>query len=96
MLRNSLRYYRSSARQQAVASAHRQKAEGTIEDIFTAFTKPAAPLPSRFSDLKKQIAGKDPERLVESWRDVLKELETVTEEVAAKGADVSSSRQKII
>ena len=96
MLRNGLRYYRSSDRQQAVASAYRQKAEGTIEDIFSAFTKPAAPLPSRFSDLKKQIAGKDPERLVESWRDVLKELETVTEEVAAKGADVSSPRQKIV
>lgn len=71
-----------------MGTAHKPKAEGTIEDIFTSFTKPAPPLPPRFSDLKKEIAGEDPERLVESWRDVLQELETVTKAVAAKGGDV--------
>lgn len=95
MLRNGMRCYSSSTIRRALGTAHKSKAEGTIEDIFSSFTKPAPPLPPRFSDLKKEIAGKDPERLVESWRDVLQELEAVTEAVAAKGGGVRVSLRKI-
>lgn len=59
---------------------------GTIEDIFTSFTRPGPPLPQRFSDLKKALFT---DQLVHSWREVLDELATETEEVAARGADVS-------
>ena len=68
------------------ASGSRQKKEGTIEDIFTSFTKPAPPLPERFAALKKELFH---DGLVESWREVLATLEGTTEEVAAKGTRVS-------
>lgn len=62
---------------------------GTIEDTFD-FSGTAPPLPQQFADLKREIIknGQDQERLVETWRGVLKELESVSEEVAAKGPDV--------
>ncbi|PSS32223.1 hypothetical protein PHLCEN_2v1992 [Hermanssonia centrifuga] len=65
-------------------NGRRPHKEGTIQDLFTALTHEGPPLPQRFSDLKKELFT---EQLVESWRDVLKELETTTEEVAAKGTD---------
>ncbi|THG99240.1 hypothetical protein EW026_g3068 [Hermanssonia centrifuga] len=65
-------------------NSRRPHKEGTIQDLFTALTHEGPPLPQRFSDLKKELFT---EQLVESWRDVLKELETITEEVAAKGTD---------
>lgn len=64
----------------------RPKKEGTIEDIFTAFTNAAPPLPQRFSELKKNLFT---EQLIESWREVLDELAVTTKEVAEKGAAVS-------
>ncbi len=69
-------------------NSRRPHKEGTIQDLFTALTHEGPPLPQRFSDLKKELFT---EQLVESWRDVLKELETITEEVAAKGTDVRPS-----
>lgn len=61
------------------------KQEGTIEDIFTSFhTSP--PFPARFSDLKREIWT---DGLVESWRQVLKELEVATSNVIAQGSKVS-------
>lgn len=66
-------------------SASRQKREGTIEDIFTSFTKPAPPLPARFASLKRELFH---EGLVQSWREVLAALAGTTEEVATKGTKV--------
>jgi hypothetical protein len=59
----------------------------SIADAFD-FSDSAPRLPQSYSELKKEIVGGETERLVEAWRCVLKELETVTEEVAAKGSDV--------
>ena len=70
---------------QADIAGLRQKKEGTIEDLFTALTNPGPPLPQRFADLKKELFTY---QLVESWREVLKELATTTEEVAVRGVDV--------
>ena len=73
----------------AAAQSHRQLT-GTIEDTFD-FSGTAPPLSQQFADLKREIVknSQDEERLVETWRGVLKELESVTEEVVAKGSDVS-------
>ena len=62
---------------------------GTIEDTFD-FSGTAPPLPQQFADLKREIVKnvQDQDRLVETWRGVLKELEGVSEEVASKGPDV--------
>ena len=69
----------------AVAS-RKPKAEGSIADVFTSLSgEISQPLPARFSDLKKELFT---EALVESWREVLAELNVAVEEVAAKGSDV--------
>jgi hypothetical protein len=61
----------------------RQKKEGSIASVFTVLSgETVQPLPSRFADLKKEI-WKD--GLVQSWREVLAELETAVDEVSAKG-----------
>ncbi|KAI0076408.1 DUF1479-domain-containing protein [Panus rudis PR-1116 ss-1] len=65
--------------------ARRPKKEGTIADVFVQLISEAPPLPERFSDLKKELFT---EKLVHSWKEVLSELEIVTEEVAVKGGDV--------
>lgn len=64
-----------------------QKEEGSIASVFTSLSGDAVKaLPGRFADLKKEI-WKD--SLVQSWREVLAELETAVDEVAAKGPAVS-------
>jgi len=63
------------------------KQEGNISSVFSSLAGEAPDtLPRRFSDLKKEIWK---ESLVESWRGVLKDLETSTEQVAAMGSEVS-------
>lgn len=70
-----------------------QKKEGSISDIFTSLNPDGfgkAALPDRFIDLKKSLwnAG-----LVQSWRDVLGELEVATSvlvERKKRGVDVSA------
>ncbi|KAF5309928.1 hypothetical protein D9619_010556 [Psilocybe cf. subviscida] len=71
----------------ATATATRAaKSEGSIADIFTSLTNEEHnELPDRFADLKKEL-WKD--SLVESWRQVLTELEPAVEEIAAKGSDI--------
>lgn len=71
-------------------STRAQKAEGTIEGIFSTFTQAAPPLPQRFADLKKDIVGNNADGVVETWRQVLQELEEVTADVAARRQDVSA------
>lgn len=79
----------------AATSTRAPKDEGSIADIFTTLTEgeEAAVLPGRFSDLKKEI-WKD--GLVKSWKEVLHELEGATEEIAAKGSEVSVLRIRFI
>ena len=71
----------------SLLAARIPKREGTIEDVFS-FTAEAAPLPHRFSDLKKEIFHL---QLVKSWAEVLAELKIVTERVASEGAKVIHS-----
>jgi len=71
-----------------VAPSERQaKKGGTISDIFTTLKsgEEHAALPDRFSTLKKDIFK---DELVESWRQVLAELEGTVAEITAKGNNV--------
>ena len=61
------------------------KKEGTIADVFSFMSSEPPPLPQRFADLKKQIYN---EAIVQSWREVLEELTTVTEEIVTLGGKV--------
>jgi hypothetical protein len=62
------------------------KEEGSIASVFSSLSDGSdLTLPTRFHDLKKEIWR---ESLVQSWREVLDELEGSIEEVAARGADV--------
>ncbi|KAJ3479738.1 hypothetical protein NLI96_g8844 [Meripilus lineatus] len=68
-----------------IPSPRTQKKEGTIEDVFS-FNTSSAPLPQRFSQLKKDIFHLD---LTKCWEEVLSELDVVTKHVAKE-------REKII
>jgi hypothetical protein len=61
------------------------KEEGSIASVFSSLSGSAPALPTRFSDLKKEIWR---EALIQSWREVLDELEGSIEKVVARGADV--------
>lgn len=61
------------------------KEEGSIASVFSSLSGTAPALPTRFSDLKKGIWK---EVLMQSWREVLGELEGSIENVVARGADV--------
>lgn len=61
--------------------------EGSISSIFASLNGEAPiDLPPRFSALKQEIWRDD---MVQTWREVLEELETATEEVSRRGSDVS-------
>ncbi|KAI0090813.1 hypothetical protein BDY19DRAFT_887152 [Irpex rosettiformis] len=85
------RYLASTTTRSALGAAAQstRKQTGTIEDTFD-FSGTAPPLPQQFADLKREIVKnrQDEERLVETWRGVLKELENVSGEVTAKGPDI--------
>ena len=68
--------------------ARKPKEEGSIASVFSSLSGSAPALPARFSDLKKGI-WKD--ALIQSWIEVLKELECSIEKVVARGADVLKS-----
>lgn len=59
-----------------------QRAPGTIEDIFSSFHD-RPPFPERFADLKRSMWN---DQLVESWREVIGELEHVAERVGQLGS----------
>jgi hypothetical protein len=62
------------------------KEEGSIASVFSSLSAGSdLTLPTRFSDLKKEIWR---ESFVQSWREVLDELDGSIEKVAARGADV--------
>ncbi|KAJ3505316.1 hypothetical protein NLJ89_g7485 [Agrocybe chaxingu] len=70
----------------AAPATRKAKEEGSIAGIFTSLTgEEHSALPERFTDLKKGL-WKD--SFVESWREVLAELGTATEEVASIGSDM--------
>lgn len=49
-------------------------------------------LPSRFADIKQEIAASYPdfeERVTRAWVDVLEELEQASKAIASKGSEVS-------
>lgn len=71
----------------ATGTSRRPHQEGdSIASIFTSLSGeiPEA-LPPRFSALKKEIWRDD---MVQTWREVLEELEVATEEVAQRGSDM--------
>ncbi|KAI0629478.1 DUF1479-domain-containing protein [Trametes polyzona] len=63
------------------------KKEGTIMEFFENLTADGPPFPPRFADLKKEMCG-DPAALTQSWRSVLKELESATREIEQHGAEM--------
>ena len=83
-------YYTLSTTQPNVSkgSDKGQKAEGSIADVFTSLTgEKTPPLPSRFADLKKALWK---ESLVQSWREVLSELQVTVQRVSQQGGNVTS------
>ncbi len=78
---------RSLSRSVATVASRKPKAEGSIAAIFTSLdaNKSADSLPERFGQLKRDISR---ESLVQSWREVVAELEAVTDKVVAKGSEV--------
>ncbi|KAI0343611.1 DUF1479-domain-containing protein [Trametopsis cervina] len=78
----------STARKGAVAAPSRTKQAGaSIEDAFN-FDQARPTLPQMYADLKKEIASRHgAEKIVESWRSVLKELDGGMEEIATRGSD---------
>jgi hypothetical protein len=60
------------------------KEENSIAPISTSLAVPGG-LPPGFSDLKKEIWRDD---MLQTWKEVLEELEVVTEQVAANGSEV--------
>lgn len=69
-----------------IPSPRTQKKEGTIEDVFS-FNTSSAPLPQRFSQLKKDIFHLD---LTKCWEEVLSELDVVTKHVAKEREKVTA------
>ncbi len=71
----------------AVSNKRKPKEEGSIAAIFTTLTPGGeqAALPDRFAALKKDIFK---EELVETWRQVLSELESTVGEIIDKGNGV--------
>lgn len=64
------------------------KAEGTISSVFTSLTNENATiLPPRFSDLKNGMWN---DGLIQTWREVLGELEMTVKEIERKGKEVRS------
>lgn len=68
------------------------KAEGDISTIFTSLSGATHDaLPQRFADLKKTIVGtssKEHQKLTESWRDLLAELQVSLREIQQKGSAI--------
>jgi hypothetical protein len=78
------------AQMSAMSASRQQKKEGDISAVFSSLRPddPANVFPARFSDLKREM-WKD--SLAQSWKEVLEELETVTERVVQLGEGVSEA-----
>lgn len=69
-----------------------QKNDGAILDFFSTLDPNVShDLPARFSDLKAEIWN---ESLLQSWKEVLAELETETERIASLGSKVRYMDQR--
>lgn len=79
------RTYASAATAQVVRRKPSVRAEGSIADVFATMSGATYEWPSRFADVKKAIWR---DALVESWREVLAELEAATDEIATRGNEV--------
>ena len=67
-------------------SPRAQKEEGSISSLFTSLSGEASfEYPARFLDLKRQIWR---DSMVQSWKEVLLELEAAAEEVATRESEV--------
>jgi len=76
-----------SAGAQAGTTRKQHKEDDSIASIFTSLSGEVPDvLPSRFSDLKKEIWRDD---MLQTWKEVLEELEVATEQVTAHGSEVS-------
>ena len=72
----------------STTTTRKPKETGTIAAIFTSLSGgEASQLPARFSDLKKSLWK---ESLVESWRQVLKELHERVAIISERGTEVRS------
>lgn len=69
------------------AETRKTKKEATIIDAFGALSGKVVVLPERFAALKRDIC-KNPDKMMYTWRDVLKELESTVDEIATKRQDV--------
>ena len=65
--------------------ARKPKEEGSIASVFTSLSGTDPALPTRFSDIKKEIWT---DALVQSWREVLDELKGSIEKIATRGPNV--------
>ncbi|KAF9019190.1 DUF1479-domain-containing protein [Hymenopellis radicata] len=75
------------SRSAATVASRKPKAEGSIAAIFASLdaNKSTDGLPERFGQLKRDIFR---EGLVQSWREVVAELEVVTDKVVARGSEM--------
>ena len=79
---------RAKTHADSTATTRKQKESGTIAAIFTSLSgSEASQLPARFSDLKKSLWR---DSLVESWRQVLKELDERVAVITERGTEVRS------
>ncbi|ORY68211.1 DUF1479 domain protein [Pseudomassariella vexata] len=68
------------------------KREGDISDSFVSLSKTSRPpLPERFLDLKKSLIGGNEARVIESWKQVLRQLKVENETIAKAGPSVVPS-----
>ncbi|KAM0789026.1 hypothetical protein ACM66B_003092 [Microbotryomycetes sp. NB124-2] len=72
------------------SNARKAKAVGDISAVFASLGGASPPLPERFGQLKTSLVRDETQatRLIESWRDVLKSLETELNEVENRGSEV--------
>ncbi|THU98449.1 hypothetical protein K435DRAFT_795732 [Dendrothele bispora CBS 962.96] len=63
----------------------REKAEGDISLSFSSLGAELVELPPKFMDLKRELWN---ENLMNSWREVLSELQTRTEDIISKGTGI--------
>ncbi|KAJ7625588.1 DUF1479-domain-containing protein [Roridomyces roridus] len=77
----------SSMAAMAAAGRRQQKNEGDISAVFTSLRPddPQTILPPRFAELKRELWQ---ERLVQSWKEVLNELEVETKRIEEKGEGI--------
>jgi acyl carrier protein phosphodiesterase len=75
------------------ASPRAQKEEGSISSLFASLSGEASSVfPTRFLDLKR-VLWRD--EMVQSWRDVLTDLEAAVEELSRRKSEVYLQPSKI-